>query len=220
MERWQTSAEVTVYLQKGFDEEKQKALFETVKNFEGVLEPQWISEEQALVRFKTELGSQQSLLDGLKSNPLPASIEFRMDQVLVESPENLERLTGRIRSMEGVDDVQSGSEWVQRMALVKQGLMLLGLFLGAGLLVTVIFIISNTIKLMVYAREEEIEIMRLVGATESFIRAPFILEGMIQGFLGTLTAAVILIVVYGISQSFWNSSFAGLVFGMRIVFVP
>ena len=113
-----------------------------------------------------------------------------MDQVLVENPENLERLTGRIRSMEGVDDVQSGSEWVQRMALVKQGLMLLGLFLGAGLLVTVIFIISNTIKLMVYAREEEIEIMRLVGATESFIRAPFILEGMIQGFLGTLTAAV------------------------------
>ena len=67
MERWQTSAEVTVYLQKGFDEGKQKALFETVKNFEGVLEPQWISEEQALVRFKTELGSQQSLLDGLKT---------------------------------------------------------------------------------------------------------------------------------------------------------
>jgi len=151
-------------------------------------------------------------LDGLDFNPLPSSffIELKEDFRGLESVESVAR---RLLAMEGVEEVEYGREWIDRfetlMMFLKLGMTAVGGVLAVGLL----FIISNTIKLSVYSRLDEIEIMKLVGATNSFIKAPFIIEGIIQGFLGAIVSLLSLIIVYKIIISRINDSVI-LTFGL------
>jgi cell division transport system permease protein len=218
--RWRANQEVTAYLEKGLSDQRRADIFEHIKRQNGVVKAEYVSEKSALERFRTALGAQGSLLDGLSANPLPASIEFFADKAIIRDPRAMEGLLAGIRALEGVEEIHSGQDWINTLTPLREGLALLSLMLGGGLLVAVVFIISNTIRLTVYAREEEIEIMRLVGATDSFIRAPFVLEGMIQGGAGTAVALVILALGFGLAAPVWNLNLKALFLGMMISFLP
>jgi cell division transport system permease protein len=143
----------------------------------------YISPEQALEEFSAMLGDNKVLVSGLETNPLPASLRI----TLREENRNLEGVKA-VLPMIGddplVQEIQYGKEWLGRLDRILNLLRLGSIVLGLVLSLAAVFIISNTIKITVMARKDELEIMRMVGATEGFIRLPFLVEGIIQGFAG------------------------------------
>ena len=186
-----------VYLKENISNAQLESIKKNISSYSEIKKFSYMSKEDALSIFRNKLKDKKTILDGLDFNPLPSSffIELKEDFRGLESVESVAR---RLSVMEGVEEVEYGREWIDRfetlMMFLKLGMTAVGGVLAVGLL----FIISNTIKLSVYSRLDEIEIMKLVGATNSFIKAPFIIEGIIQGLLGTLVSLVSLIVVYKI----------------------
>jgi cell division transport system permease protein len=174
----------------------------------------YTSKAEALQQFKRELQGRESLLEGLGENPIPASLQLRVHEAS-QTPEALKQLAASLGRLEGVEDVMYGQEWVDRVNAAIQMLRLLGLSVGLALGLASLLIVSNTIRLAVYARTEEIEVMRLVGASRLHIRAPFVLEGMIQGTLGAGLALVLLFGAY--RATLWQIQVTpGQIFGMGV----
>ncbi len=157
----------------------------------GVKSAEFISKEKALAELKDELKGHEGILDGVDANPLPASFEVRVHEEF-NQPERVEEVAGRIKALDWAEEVQYSREWVEKLSsfirFIQLSAVVIGVFLGAATL----FIISNTIRLAVYARREEIEIMKLVGASDMYVKVPFILEGLIQGLFGGLLAMCVL----------------------------
>jgi len=195
MAEWGSRIRVTVYLRDSASAEKVRRLNEKIRGFEEVQEVNYRSKEEALRILEERLQGQRGLLRGLPRNPLPASLEIRL-QPEYRNSLGVQRLVEKLRGTTEVEDLQFGSEWVERFSAFMVLLQVLGLGLGGLLLLATIFVISNTIRLNIFARREEIEIMRLVGATGIFIRAPFYIEGVLQGFLGASLALAILFVLF------------------------
>mgnify|MGYP001025987211 CR=1 FL=1 len=150
-----------------------------------------VSKEEALARLKEGLKTQAGLLDDLRENPLPPSFEIELKEEHT-NPEDLQAFIGGVKKIAASAEVDYGQEWLQRFSAFIGMLKLVGLCIGSFLLLATIFIISNTIKLTIYSRREEIEIMKLVGATNRSIRIPFFLEGIAQGLLASLLSLGIL----------------------------
>jgi len=160
----------------------------------------FISKNDAMKSLRRQLGDQAGLLDGLKENPLPASLEIILsrDEIDDSLPYDLKKKLERI---ENVDEVQYSQEWIDRIQTVMGAVEIVGLVFGGLLFLAALFIVTNTIKLTIYSRKEEIEILKLVGATNGFVKTPFLIEGSIQGFLGGSVAIIILFLGYLIVTS-------------------
>jgi len=159
---------------------------------EGVV---FVSRQQALERFRKRLGPDSDLLTGIDAAVLPASLEISFadgyrDRVSVE------RVAKRMRAEFNLGDLQYGRDWLEQFEAFTALLELVGTVLGAFLVFAAAFIVTNTIKLTLYARRDELEVMSLVGATLRFIKLPFLIEGLLQGLLGGLLALAILAAVY------------------------
>jgi len=191
MAEWGSRIRVTAYLTDSVSGERVRRLTEKVRGFEEVQAVQYRSKDEALKILEERLQGQRGMLKDLPRNPLPASLEIRLKPEYRNSL-GVNRVVERLRGAKEIADLQFGSEWVERFSAFMVLLQVLGLGLGALLLLATIFVISNTIRLNIFARREEIEIMRLVGATGMFIRAPFYIEGILQGFLGAGLALAIL----------------------------
>lgn len=211
---WKEQFQVTVFLEDGITGDQLTLLKKRIQSERAVKAMTYTSKEEALRSFKRELKGQESLLEGLGENPIPASLQLRIHEAY-QTPEALRQFTASLSRLEGVEDVQYGQEWVDRLTAAVRMLRLLGLSVGLALGMASLLIVSNTIRLAVYARTEEIEIMRLVGATRLHIRAPFLLEGMIQGGLG---AAVALLLLFGAYRAtLWQLQLTpGQIFGMGV----
>ena len=179
---WKEQFQVTVFLEDGITGEQLALLRKRIQSERAVKGMTYTSKAEALQQFKRELQGKDSLLEGLGENPIPASLQLRVHEPY-QTPEALKQLTASLSRVEGVEDVMYGQEWVDRLSGVIRLLRLLGLGVGLALGLASLLIVSNTIRLAVYARAEEIEVMRLVGASRLHVRAPFLLEGMIQGTL-------------------------------------
>jgi len=155
----------------------------------------FISKQDAMKSLRRRLGEKGGLLEGLKENPLPASLEIILsrDEIDDSLPYELKKKLERI---ENVDEVQYSEEWIDQIQAVMGAIEIVGLIFGGLLFLAALFIVTNTIKLTIYSRKDEIEILKLVGATNGFVRAPFLIEGSIQGFLGGSVAMSILFLVY------------------------
>jgi cell division transport system permease protein len=195
LSEWKEQFQITVFLEDGTTAEQLALLKKRIQSESAVKTMTYTSKEEALQSFRRELKGKESLLEGLGENPLPASFQIRVHEAY-QTPEALGKLSAFLARLEGVEDVMYGQEWVDRLAAVVRILRLLGLSVGLALSLASVLIVSNTIRLAVYARAEEIEIMRLVGATKMHIRAPFLLEGLIQGGLGTGLALLLLYGAY------------------------
>jgi len=211
---WKEQFQVTVFLEDGISGEQLALVRKRIQSERAVKAVTYMSKAEALQQFKRELQGKESLLEGLGENPIPASLQLRVHEPY-QTPEALKQLTSSLSRLEGVEDVMYGQEWVDRLSSVIRLLRLLGLSVGLALGLASLLIVSNTIRLAVYARAEEIEVMRLVGATRLHIRAPFLLEGMIQGLLGAGLALLMLFGAY--RATLWQLQVTpGQIFGMGV----
>lgn len=184
---WAGEVPVSVYLDPRADLEAARAAAHALAPDAQV---EAIPPAEAMRRLRASLGPQGVVLDGLGDDALLPSVELHLQDL---SHERAAALAARLRAIPGATEVDDGAVWVSRLeALVERarqvGLVLLGL-LGAATAI----LVSNTLKLAVYARRDEIEIMKLVGATDLYVSAPILLEGAIQGLLGAGLAAVTLV---------------------------
>ena len=184
---------VSFYMARDARDAEKKDLERRIRSFPVVSEVRSVSPEEALEKFRKDFPELRDILANLKDNPFPPSLEARLKSTVAGA--EAAAFIAEVRRMKGVEDVQFNKEWVDRMRSLSRLARAVGLFLGGILILASVFIISNVIKLNVLARKNEIEILRLVGAGNLFIRIPFLLEGMILGALGSLVSLGILFIV-------------------------
>lgn len=167
----------------------------------------YISKEDALAEFRERNPEDAARIDVLGENPLPASILVRLapDSRNADAARKVAQLMEEDASTE---EVTYGQDWIERFSSALAVFKGVGIALGVLLVLAIVFIVSNTIKLSVYARKDELEIMRLVGATNFFIRAPYLIEGTLQGMLGAATAVIAL---WALFQAFGDQAGAQMV---------
>jgi cell division transport system permease protein len=191
LERFGREVRLTAYVADGLGDGAERALLARVRAVPGVAGAEWVGKEEALERFRRRLGGESELLEGLDANPLPASVEVDLGESH-RSLAGLESVGRALRGLPGVTDVSRGHAWVdgyaRALALLRAGSVALGGVLAFAALV----IVTNTIRLAVYARRDEIDILMLVGATRTFVSIPFLLEGLVQGAAGGLLALALL----------------------------
>jgi len=195
IEEWRSRIRITVYLVDSMNGEQITRFQEKIRGYGEVQEVSYRSKEEALKTLEERLQGRKGLLKGLPRNPLPASVEIQLKPEYQNSI-GVQRLVEKLRGLPQIEDLQYGSEWVEKFSAFIVLLQVLGLALGGLLLASTIFVISNTIRLNIFARREEIEIMRSVGATGLFIRAPFYIEGILQGFVGASLAVLMLFIFF------------------------
>jgi len=193
--RWSEDFHVVVFLHDATTPEQLNLLRKRLDKELAVREVTYVSKAEALASFRKQIRHQESLLDGLKDNPLPASFQLHINTEY-QTADALGQLAASLKRLEGVEDVLYGQEWIERLSGIIQVMKVLGIVIGGVLGVTSLFIVANTIRLAVYARAEEIEIMRLVGATPAYIQLPLILEGSLQGGMGAAVALSLLYALY------------------------
>jgi cell division transport system permease protein len=182
-ERLEAGLELRVYLKDGADAAQVAAVRERLVASGQAAEVRELGPEEALARFRARLGDEAALLDVLGDNPLPASLEVTL-RPEGRSPAGVRALADAVRGLPAVEEVQFGESWLDRFFEALGVLRLLGWALGGLLVFATLLIVSNTIRLSVYARQEEIHILKLVGATDRFVKAPFYLEGALLGLVG------------------------------------
>jgi len=165
----------------------------------------FVSSEDALNRFRANFPELREILDNLKSNPFPPSYEVKLKEKVL-SLQAIVYFMEKIKGLKGVVDVQFNQEWVEKMDSLSRIVQAVGFFLGGILILASFFIISNVVRLNVFARKNEIEILRLVGATNTFIRIPFLVEGFVLGFLGSLISLAILYILVKVFPVYIGSS--------------
>ncbi len=195
MDNWSERVQITVYFDRELAPPEQSQLQQRITAIAGVSRATYVSRAEALVRFKSRLKGQGTLLEGVRADVLPTSFEINLKQQYRETG-SVEAVVTRLKAIPGITEVQFGEEWVKRFNLFLDFMRFLGSLLGAFLIIAVIFIVSNTIKLTIYSRRDELDVMALVGATRFFIKAPFLLEGIIQGVVGTGSALLLLFGLY------------------------
>ncbi len=201
----ESQVQITVYMQDEASPAVLEETLEKLKAIEGVEEVKEVSKEEALMRFKERLGEQENLLSALGTdNPFPNSFEVQVDV-----PSRIKEIEPQIHEMEYVETARFGQEVVENLFALTKILRFGGILLVIFLAFATLFIISNTIRLTVFARRKEVIIMKYVGATDWFIRWPFLLEGMTLGFLGAILANFLVNTTYGMLL---NKIYSSLVF--------
>ncbi|MBT0654447.1 permease-like cell division protein FtsX [Geomobilimonas luticola] len=188
---WSKRVQVTAYFEQELAPEELATLKSRVLAIPGTDRVTYVSKEEAFKRFRERLKGQELLLEGITTDVLPSSVEISLKSASRNS-DAVAVYVDRLKKVPGVTEVQHGEEWVRRYTTFMNFLRLAGLLLGSFLVLAVIFIVSNTIKLTIYSRKEELEILSLVGATRFFIKAPFLIEGILQGASGAGLALIIL----------------------------
>ena len=188
----ESQVQVSVYMQDSATDKELAAVKEKLTKMPGVVKVTQVSKQQALERFKKRLGDQKQLLNSLgKDNPFPNSFEVQVD-----SPERIKVLTPQIGQLSKVETAKFGQEVVEHLFQLTKILRFGGILLVVFLAMATLFSISNTIRLTVFARRKEVIIMKYVGATDWFIRWPFLLEGMTLGFFGAVVAFILINSIY------------------------
>ena len=179
----QDEIEVMVYLHNEVSREQRLALQRNLEQREGVANLEFISQQQALEDFHRQFPDESSLLEGLGENPLPASFVLRIAPAF-HATDSLGVLVDQVKEVPGVEHVRYSREWVETLSILVRYIELGAVMVGGILALATVTIFVNTIRLSLYARKEEIEILRLIGATGTFIATPYLLEGAILGGLG------------------------------------
>ena len=188
----ESQVQVSVYMQDNATGQELAAVKEKLTKMPGVVKVTQVSKTEALARFKKRLGDQDQLLNSLgKENPFPNSFEVQVD-----NPERINVLTPQIGQLPKVETAKFGQEVVEHLFQLTKILRFGGILLVVFLAMATLFIISNTIRLTVFARRKEVIIMKYVGATDWFIRWPFLLEGMTLGFFGAVIAFILINSIY------------------------
>jgi len=196
---WGGDVQMTVYLEDGVTPARAQKVAAALGKLPGVIAVRTVDAHEAFTRLRRSLGARADLLDGVEEGFLPASIEVSLKpgvaEVLRAHP-----AFEKLRHTAGVEDVELMGSWAARLRDVERLLSMAGWAVAALVLCACLYIVGSTIRLGVFARRDEIEIWKLVGATNGFVRAPFLVEGGLQGALGTGLAAALLYGFYRVAS--------------------
>lgn len=217
LEHWTEKVQLTVYLSDRISAGELERIRRSLDGMEKVEAVTYVSKGEALKSLKEMLSGEEGMLEGLSENPLPASlsVSFKRGHRGLDA---VAPVAERVARMAGVDEVDYGRGWVERLDALLRIVKFTTLLLSALIALGVIFIISSTIRLTLYARQEEIEIMELVGAEGFFIKAPYLIEGVAHGLVGALLALAVLKAFMGLFalegfEALWTG-------GFRVRFFP
>jgi cell division transport system permease protein len=190
-----------VYLKDGTSEEAAREIQMKLLGLEGVEEVVFVSKDEALASFRQSLGDDKDMLDALGSNPLPDAYRIKMKPGYIRSG-YLEKLAGEVGTWDGVEEFRYGEQWLGRGEKLVRGFYVVDLVIGIIIFLSVIFVIANTVRLTVLTRQKTIEVAKLVGATNAYIRIPFLVEGAVQGAVASLLAIALLAVIHAFAKRY------------------
>jgi cell division transport system permease protein len=188
---WSNAAELSVYLKDDITADQRRALEALLAPSDLVAAHEYVSKPDALARFKQTFGDLAAEVDGVGSNPLPASLEVRLRPGPGVSG-RVDELAGRVQQMAGVADVRYDRQWLTRVLSAINVIRGVGFVLGSVLTIAAALTVANVVRLALYARRDELDIMNLVGAPQAYVRGPFVMEGVLQGGIGALVALLAL----------------------------
>jgi cell division transport system permease protein len=220
LDRLEDRVELRAFIAEGTPTEAIAVAAADIATFPEVLSARTVSQDEALARARRELGEFRDVFEGAV---LPASIDVRLKPGF-RDPATVRSVAARVNTFAFVDDIRYGEEWIQKLYRLRTIAGIAGLVLGLAFASVSVIIIGATIRMAVLSRAKEISIMRLVGATDSYIRRPFLLEGFAKGVMGGLLALLLtwvarmLIDRYIIETVFFDQRLAslGLLFGAMI----
>ena len=194
---------VIAYIREDAPPGKVRELQSSLQNRSDVLEVVYVTKDEALARLREHFADRAELLAMVSDNPLPASLEIR-----ARNPESLENIVSLLETKVGpesvLEEVALQEDIVERLLSLTTATRVVGVAMTAGLAVVSLFIVINTIRIAVYSRRQEIEVMKLVGATDWFVRWPFVFEGMLYGLLASLLTLLIVVPAYDpVVENFW-----------------
>jgi len=175
--------EIVAYLKRGTPIEAVTMAASDIEAFPEVEAAEYVTQAQALARARAELREFQDIFQDLEANPLPASLDIRL-RPAYRNADAADSVASRLRAFPFVEDVRFGRDWVEKLDRLRAIAGAVGFAIGAAFALVAVIIIGTTIRMAVLQRSREIAIMRLVGATDGFIRMPFLLEGLLKGLFG------------------------------------
>lgn len=197
----ESQVQIAVYLRDDMDIGAIRWVGSEIQKIDGINSIEFVSKDVAIERLRSRLGDQSYLLDALEENPLPNGFNVTMREARLV-PATAEKIS----KIDGVTEAKYGQDVVENLFDITQMIRVFGLCLMLTLAGATIFIISNTIRLTIFARRKEIAIMKYVGATDEFIRLPFVIQGVILGFIGGLISAIALSYFYSVvSEKIFDS---------------
>lgn len=217
VERFGNELGLVVFLKTDIQESRIPILHQKLLDMPGIESVKYVSPEEAFDRLGQYFEDAKGLLDGADQHFLPASFELRINRAIFNL-ERIQALAAELEKWNEVAQVQYGKSWVDRLsAFVAVGKKVIWVS-AVLLLATSAFVVSNTIKLAIYARQEEVSIMRLVGATNGFIQGPFLLEAMFQGLAGSLLSIGLVFLCYSYFKGVMAQT--ELMRGVELIFLP
>jgi cell division transport system permease protein len=187
--------EIRAFLFDGTTDASVARIEKEILSIKGVRAASYTSKTEALNEFRDEYRDKARLLEAIETNPLPASFSVRLFPEY-RTQEKVSVIARKIEAIKGVEEVEYGKKWVGKLDELVRVLVIIDATVGAIIALSCLFLVFNTIRLTVFTRREEIEIMSLVGATDSSIRRPFLLVGLFYGFVGGILAVIMLYAVH------------------------
>ncbi|MBL7031716.1 MAG: ABC transporter permease [Nitrospira sp.] len=195
IQHWSKSFGIVVYLDRDITQKSEEALKNVFLEDPDILDVNYVSKEEAMKEVRMVLGENALILDNMKNNPLPASFEIKLKSALLK-PKIVSNKAAEIKILSGVDEVQYGEKWLSSLNTISKAMRNGAGILGGAMLIAISFMTYSTIKMFFNRRQDDIEILKLLGAPRSFIRLPFLIEGLFIGTMGGLISSVGLFGVY------------------------
>ncbi len=213
--RWAESGRASVYLRKNATAPQVAAIEQALKHSDGVTAVKIVSSEDA--RRELVGLTNDPVLDALPTEAFPASLEVAIESAV--AAERLGKLATQLAALPAVESVETYGAWSDRLAALLTGGVSASLLLAGVVLAAVVSVVSSTIRMSLQRRRIEVEVMKLVGATDSYVRSPFVVEGAAQGGFGAVFAILLLGVLFAIVQSHFDSNLSTLL-GATPIFLP
>ncbi len=188
---WSSQLQIFAYLEEGLGDSEIESVQRQVRSYPEVEGVRYVSKDKAWESFKSDLGAQSGVLEGLDRKILPSSLEIAVKKSYRQRA-SVADLAGRLKEVKGIREVEYPEVWMEKLSLLLLGVQWTKWIFGGFLFMASLLIVGSTVKLAIMARRDEIEIMQLVGATNRMIKAPFVIEGMIQGLLGSSFSLLLL----------------------------
>jgi len=216
---WGSVAEMSVYLKDDLTQDQRRAIEGELALGDVIASREYVSKADALARFRQTFSDLTSTVETLGENPLPASYELRLRSGATVA-DSVDRLANRLRGTTGVADVRYDRQWLSRLLSIVAIVRRVGFGLGALLTLAAALTVANVVRLALYARRDELEIMQLVGAPTAYVRGPFVMEGVLQGGFGALIALAALILAFFVVRGRYLTPLASAVSLSSVRFLP
>lgn len=218
--RWSESAELSVYLKDDVSGEQLRTVDALIGQSGLSSHREYVSREQAAARFKADFPDLAAAAEGLESNPFPASFEVRLRPEMREAGAAVDSLAASVAATNGVADVRYDRRWLNRLNGVVRFIRAFGILIVGMLAIAAALTVANVVRLAAVARQDEIEIMQLVGAPIAYVRGPFVVEGVLQGGVGALIAVLLLWGLFAAARARYGQFAADTIGLGTITFLP